>query len=114
MSTLNENREVAIKLSGVKKKYKLGQIGGGILAADLQSWRARVRGKDEPNTKIGQEERLVGQTFMALNGIDMTVYKSEDLGIIGGAEIDAKMEEIIEFSEVREFIDYILKDYQKI
>ena len=166
-----ENKEVAIQLSGVKKMYKLGQIGGGTLQGDLQSWWARVRGKEDPNTKIGTDQRLVGQTFMALNGIDLTVYKGEALGIIGGngagkstmlkllsrvtaptegeidingriasmlevgtgfngemtgrenvymngailgmtkAEIDAKMEDIIEFSEVREFIDTPVKRY---
>lgn len=83
MTDKNENREVAIQLSGVKKMYKLGQIGGGSLQADLQSWWARKRRKEDPNTKIGQEQRLVGQTFMALNGIDLTVYKGEALGIIG-------------------------------
>ena len=171
MVSTNENREVAIRLSGVKKMYKLGQIGGGTLQGDLQSWWARVRGKEDPNTKIGQEQRLVGQTFMALNGIDLTVYRGEALGIIGSngagkstmlkllcrvtaptegeidicgriasmlevgtgfngemtgrenvymngailgmtkAEIDAKMEQIIEFSEVREFIDTPVKRY---
>ena len=79
-----QNREVAIRLSGVKKKYKLGQIGGGTLTADLQSWWARVRGKEDPNSMIGTDQRLIGQTFMALNGIDLTVYKGEALGIIGG------------------------------
>ena len=166
-----ENREVALRLSGVKKKYKLGQIGGGTLTADLQSWWARVRGKEDPNAMIGTDQRLVGQTFMALNGIDLTVYKGEALGIIGGngagkstmlkllcrvtaptegeidiygrvasmlevgtgfngemtgreniymngailgmtkAEIDAKIEDIIEFSEVRDFIDTPVKRY---
>ncbi len=170
MSEAMNDREVAIKLSGVKKMYKLGQIGGGTLQADLQSWWARVRGKEDPNTKIG-EDRLYGSTFMALNGIDLTVYKGEALGIIGGngagkstmlkllsrvtapsegeidiygriasmlevgtgfngemtgreniymngailgmtkAEIDAKMEDIIEFSEVRDFIDTPVKRY---
>lgn len=171
MDNKMENREVAIQLSDVKKMYKLGQIGGGTLQGDLQSWWARVRGKEDPNTKIGTDQRLVGQTFMALNGIDLTVYKGEALGIIGGngagkstmlkllsrvtaptegeidiygritsmlevgtgfngemtgrenvymngailgmtkAEIDAKMEDIIEFSEVREFIDTPVKRY---
>ena len=166
-----DNREIAIRLSGVKKMYKLGQIGGGTLQGDLQTWWARIRGKEDPNSKIGQEQRLVGQTFMALNGIDLTVYKGEALGIIGGngagkstmlkllsrvtaptegeidiygriasmlevgtgfngemtgrenvymngailgmtkAEIDAKMEDIIEFSEVRDFIDTPVKRY---
>ena len=166
-----QNPEVAVRLSGVKKMYKLGQIGGGTLHGDLSSWWARVRGKEDPNAVIGTDQRLVGRTFMALNGIDLTIYKGEALGIIGGngagkstmlkllsrvtaptageidiygriasmlevgtgfhgeltgrenvymngailgmtkAEIDAKMEDIIEFSEVREFIDTPVKRY---
>lgn len=171
MGQTNENREIAIQLSGIKKMYRLGQIGGGTLQADLQSWWARKRGKEDPNAKIGQEQRLVGQTFMALNGIDLTVYRGEALGIIGSngagkstllkllsrvtaptageidlygrvasmlevgtgfngemtgrenvymngailgmtkAEINAKMEDIVEFSEVRDFIDTPVKRY---
>lgn len=170
MANQNENRELAIKLTDVKKMYKLGQIGGGTLKADLESWWAKKRGLEDPNTKIG-EQRLIGQTFMALNGIDLEVYKGEALGIIGGngagkstmlkllsrvtaptsgkiqiwgriasmlevgtgfngemtgreniymngailgmtkEEIDAKMEDIIEFSEVRDFIDTPVKRY---
>lgn len=166
-----ENKEIAVQVSGVKKKYKLGQIGGGSLQADLQSWWARVRGKEDPNSKIGEDQRSNGKTFMALNGVDLTIYKGEAVGIIGSngagkstllkllsrvtaptegsidiygriasmlevgtgfnpemtgrenvylngailgmtkAEIDAKMEEIIEFSEVREFIDTPVKRY---
>ena len=164
----NEN---AIIIKGLKKQYRLGQIGGGTLTADLQSWWARVRGKEDPNSKIGTDQRLIGQTFMALNGIDLTVKKGEALGIIGSngagkstllkilsrvtaptegtldiygritsmlevgtgfspemtgreniymngailgmtrAEIDEKMEDIIEFSEVRDFIDTPVKRY---
>ena len=73
MSDELNNREIAIQLSGVKKRYKLGQIGGGTLQADLQSWWARVRGREDPNIRIGTDQRLIGQTFMALNGIDLTV-----------------------------------------
>lgn len=171
MADMTDNREIAIKVSGVKKKYKLGQIGGGTLQADLQSWWAKVRGKEDPNSKIGADQRSNGKTFMALNGVDLTIYKGEAVGIIGSngagkstllkllsrvtaptegsidiygriasmlevgtgfntemtgrenvylngailgmtkAEIDAKMEEIIEFSEVREFIDTPVKRY---
>ena len=79
-----QNQRVpVIQLSGLKKQYKLGQIGGGTLTHDLQSWWARVRGKEDPNTVIGTDARLFGKTFMALNGVDLTVYKGEALGIIG-------------------------------
>ena len=47
---MNE-QDIAIRLTGVKKRYKLGQIGGGTLTADLQSWWARVRGKEDPNPR---------------------------------------------------------------
>ena len=79
---MNE-QDIAIRLTGVKKRYKLGQIGGGTLTADLQSWWARVRGKEDPNLPVNMDQRLVGQTFMALNGVDLTVHKGEALGIIG-------------------------------
>lgn len=171
MSNIEQKKDIAIKLSGVKKMYKLGQIGGGTLQGDLQSWWAKIRGKEDPNSIIGEKQRSNGKTFMALNGIDLTVYKGEALGIIGGngagkstmlkllsrvtaptegeidiygriasmlevgtgfngemtgreniymngailgmtkAEIDSKMEKIIEFSEVREFIDTPVKRY---
>ena len=160
-----------IEIEGLKKQYKLGQIGGGTLTHDLQSWWARVRGKEDPNTIIGTDTRLYGQTFMALNGVDLTVYKGEALGIIGRngagkstllklltritaptegeirikgrissmlevgtgfnnemtgreniymngailgmsrAEIDAKLPQIIEFSECGDFIDTPVKRY---
>ena len=159
-----------IRLRGVKKKYRLGRIGGGTLKADMESRWAALRGKEDPNTIIG-EKRKVGDTFMALNGIDLDVYEGEALGIIGRngagkstllkllsrvtaptdgviemwgrvtsmlevgtgfhgemtgreniymngsilgmtkAEIDAKIEDIIEFSEVRDFIDTPVKRY---
>ena len=164
-------REAVIQIDGLKKQYKLGQIGGGTLQGDLQSWWARVRGKEDPNSKIGADQRSNGKTFMALNGIDLTVYRGEALGIIGHngagkstllkilsrvtaptegevrlkgrvasmlevgtgfngemtgreniymngailgmtkAEVDAKMEQIIDFSECREFIDTPVKRY---
>ena len=170
MTENNDNNLIAIQVLGVKKKYKLGQIGGGTLRAELQSWWAKKRGKEDPNIKLG-EERLVGQEFMALNGVDLTIYKGEAVGIIGSngagkstllkllsqvtaptegkidlygrvasmlevgtgfnpemtgrenvymngailgmtkSEIDEKLADIIEFSEVRDFIDTPVKRY---
>ena len=77
--------DVAIRISGLKKEYRLGMIGSGTLQKDLQSWWARVRGKEDPNSIIGSNsrERIIGERLLALNGIDLTVRRGETLGIIG-------------------------------
>lgn len=163
--------EVVIKIEDLHKKYRLGAIGGGTLTADLQSWWSKVRGKEDPNTKIGSKSYGKNETFMALNGINLEVRKGEALGIIGGngagksttlkilsrvtaptqgsikikgrissllevgtgfhpeltgrenvylngailgmskEEVDSKIEDIIEFSECRQFIDTPVKRY---
>ncbi len=165
-----DSQKPAIKIFGLKKRYRLGQFGGASLKEDLQSWFALKRGKPDPNLKIGSK-RLNGKTFMALDGIDLEIMQGETVGIIGangagkstllkilcqitaptegeielfgritsmlevgtgfngemtgreniyqnGAilgmskkEIDAVVEEIIDFSEVREFIDTPVKRY---
>ena len=77
---MREN-SLMIRVENVKKQYRLGQIGGGTLRGDLQSWWARKRGKEDPNTLIGTDQRLIGTTFMALNGVSFTVNKGEAVGI---------------------------------
>lgn len=168
---MENEKDIAISIKGLKKRYRLGVIGGGTLQGDIQSWWARVRGKDDPNLKIGKTAGNKNETFMALDGIDLTVYKGERLGIIGHngagkstllkllsrvtaptegeicidgrissmlevgtgfngeltgreniylngailgmttAEVDSKIEQIIEFSECRQFIDTPVKRY---
>jgi len=75
--------ETAIRIENLKKQYKLGAIGGQTLNAELQSWLARRRGKEDPNIKIGQDTTNFGQSFYALDGINLEVKKGEALGIIG-------------------------------
>lgn len=163
-------QDVVIKIENLKKKYRLGLIGSGTLTEDLQSWWARIRKREDPNLKIGEQ---VSETkeFWALNGINLEVKKGETLGVIGangagkstllkilsrvtaptegevkikgrissmlevgtgfhgeltgreniylnGAilgmsrnEVDKKLEDIIEFSECRKFIDTPVKRY---
>ena len=163
--------EIAVKIEGLKKEYHLGVIGGTTLNAEVQSWWARKRGKEDPNIKIGMENIVSGKSFWALDGINLEVRKGEALGIIGangagkstllkilsritaptegevklngrvssmlevgtgfhgeltgreniymnGAilgmskkEVDRKIEDIIEFSECRQFIDTPVKRF---
>ncbi len=165
-----EKKQIAIQITGVTKQYRLGEIGGGTLQAELQSFWAKLRGKEDPNTKLANTATR-NKIFHALNGIDLAVYKGETLGILGrngagkstllkllsritaptageigingriasmlevgtgfhremtgreniymnGAilgmsrrEVDEKLEAIIDFSEVREFIDTPVKRY---
>lgn len=163
--------QLAIKIENVKKKYRLGMIGGNTLTADLQSWWARKRGKEDPNSKIGSTQHRTNESFMALNGLNIEIKEGEVVGIIGrngagkstllklisritapsegtiylngriasmlevgtgfnqemtgreniylngailgmsNAEVDEKINEIIEFSECGQFIDTPVKRY---
>ncbi len=76
--------DTAIKIENLRKQYKLGAIGGQTLSAELQSWWAKKRGKEDPNIKIGQDTSHFGEKFYALDGINLEVKKGEALGIIGG------------------------------
>lgn len=160
----------SVKFENVSKVYKLGQICGWTLREDIQSYLARLLGKEDPNIKIGQNYKE-SSCFYALKDINLTIPKGQTLGLIGrngagkstllkiltkittpssgrvlyngkitsmlevgtgfhgdltgkeniymnGAilgmtksEINKKLDEIIEFSEVKDFIDTPVKRY---
>lgn len=75
--------DVAIRIENVKKKYKLGALGGTTLKAELQSWWANLRGKEDPNLIIGEEGRRLNEEFLALENINLEIKKGEAVGIIG-------------------------------
>ena len=163
--------EPIIEICNVAKEYRLGAIGGTTLNAELQSFLAKLRGKEDPNKKIGTREGKAGERFLALDGVSFSVAPGEAVGIIGhngagkstllklisrvtapsggeirlrgrvasmlevgtgfhpeltgrenvylnGAilgmtkrEIDAKFDEIVDFAEMRQFIDTPVKRY---
>lgn len=75
--------DTAIEIKNLRKQYRLGAIGGQTLNAELQSWWARKRGKEDPNVKIGQDVSHYGESFWALDGINLEIKKGEAVGIIG-------------------------------
>jgi hypothetical protein len=46
--------DVVIRVEGVSKLYRLGEVGTGSLAHDVNRWWHRVRGKENPYLKIGE------------------------------------------------------------
>jgi lipopolysaccharide transport system ATP-binding protein len=74
-----------IKVENLSKEYRFGVIGHGTLYKDLQSWWARSRGKEDPNSKISLHSgpARTGERFWALRDISFDVKEGEVLGIIG-------------------------------
>ncbi len=161
----------SLRIRNVKKQYRLGEISGKTLQEELQRWWAIKRGKEDPLLKVGDNQRIIGDRIIALDGIDLDVRQGEALGIIGKngagkstllkllcqitaptegeilykgriasmlevgigfhgemtgreniylngailgmskAEIDEKLPDIIDFSEIGEFIDTPVKRY---
>ena len=77
--------EKVFEIKGLYKEYKLGVVGRGTLYRDLQSFWARLRKKEDPNSVIGREseEAFNKKNILALNNINLEINKGEVLGIIG-------------------------------
>ena len=78
-----DEKDIAVKIEHLKKKYRLGVIGGRSLSAELESWFAKKRGKEDPNIQIGNPLANVNASFWALDDINLIIKKGERLGIIG-------------------------------
>ncbi|OJJ19322.1 ABC transporter ATP-binding protein [marine bacterium AO1-C] len=78
--------DTVLKVEDLSKQYRLGLVGSGTLKDDLARWWAKMRGKEDPTLKIGENNQLDsidGNYVWALQNINFDVKKGEVLGIIG-------------------------------
>ncbi|MBO4699785.1 ABC transporter ATP-binding protein [bacterium] len=79
--------ETVIKVENISKFYQLGLINHGTLAKDLQGWWAKLRGKEDPNSRISMVSKKSSSSdtdfIYALKDVSFDVQQGEVLGIIG-------------------------------
>ena len=73
--------KLSISIRNLSKKYRLGVIGYGTLYRDLQSWFAKLKGHEDPNSLIGFSGN--NSVINAVSNLNLDVEKGEILGVIG-------------------------------
>jgi len=79
--------DIVIRVENLTKEYRLGTINHGTLYQDLQSWWARIRSKEDPNSLVSTHQSNHHSSgnphLLALNDVSFEVKQGEILGIIG-------------------------------
>ncbi len=78
---------LAIKVENVSKLYRLGAVGTGTLSNDLTRFWAKLRGKEDPFSKIAtsndRSKKSNSDFVWSLQNIDFEIKKGDAVGIIG-------------------------------
>lgn len=76
-----------IEINNLGKQYRLGQVGTGTMSDDFKRFIYRLRGKEDPFLKIGEEndrsKKGNSDYVWALKDINFKVSKGDVVGIIG-------------------------------
>jgi hypothetical protein len=48
----NQMSDVVISVENISKEYRLGTVSHNTMRKDMESWWARMRGKEDPNAQI--------------------------------------------------------------
>ncbi|MDR1478720.1 MAG: ABC transporter ATP-binding protein [Planctomycetaceae bacterium] len=78
--------DFVIEVEHLSKEFRLGVIGRGTLYQDIQSWWAKLHGREDPNSIIGStsHDRFGDQNqFLALDDVSFKISRGETVGFLG-------------------------------